>query len=84
MNKIIFRFYLVKEGKFIEVAFDSRLSFNDNFKLLNSIYPIDNYKIYDKDNNAFLSLNVPLKDFNFSYYTKLCIFTRQDIKQVNC
>lgn len=76
MNKIIFRFYLIKTNTYFEVSFDSRLSFSDNFKLLNDIYPIsiNDIHIYDKEAKSFLDLDIPLDKFGFSYYNRLFIF----------
>lgn len=73
MNNIVFRFYLVKENKYFEVSFDSRLSFKDNFKLLQDIYPIniDTLNVYDKVNSVFLAIDVPISEFCFKRYTDL-------------
>lgn len=76
MNKIVFRFYVVKDNYFFEVCFDSRLSFIDNFKLLNEIYKVDisNLHIYDDYAKRFVSLNTPINRYHFVEYTKLMLF----------
>lgn len=76
MNKIIFRFYIVKDFDYFEVCFDSRLSFIENFKLLNDLKAIDtsNLKIYDLESNSFLCLDKPISSMNFTYYNKLYLY----------
>lgn len=75
MNKLVFRFYVIKENRFFEVSFDSRISFIENFKLIQEIYPfsIADKHIYDIEKGTFLNLNVPLSLFNFSAFTRLYI-----------
>lgn len=77
MNKIIIRFIFVKNNDILEVIFDQRLSFNDNFKLLNNInsylFKEDNY-IYDENKGVFLNKDIPLKDFNLYSGVLLSIF----------
>lgn len=76
MNKIIFRFHIVKNNEYFEVTFDNRLSFNENFNLLNDIYPLsfNNFQIFDENSNSFLDLDVEIREYGFSYYNKLLIF----------
>ena len=76
MNNIVIRFNNLKESSFFEVSFDKRLSFDDNFRLLKGIYPINmsNYYIYDREKDVFLSKNTPLKDFNFAKYHEFDLF----------
>lgn len=76
MNKLLFGFYIVKKGVLIEASFDSRLNFIDNFRLLETMYPIniDELFIYDKNHDKFLSKNEPLNRFNFNRYTLLYLF----------
>lgn len=76
MNKIVFRFYEIKNNDFFEVSFDSRLSFIDNFRLLNEIYsiPINTIHIYDETSKTFLDMDIPIEKFGFSHYNKLFLF----------
>ena len=74
MNKIYLRFNLLKNKEIIEVIFDKRLSFKENFKLLSEIYPFnlkdDNY-IYDLNNGIALAKDIPLSSFNFPSFINL-------------
>lgn len=72
MNKIILRFYILKNDDFFEVLFDKRLSFNENFNLLKEIYdfPFFTY-IFDKTNNIALKKDIPIKDFDFNNFMTL-------------
>lgn len=76
MNEIVIRFIVLKKDDYFDVKFDTRLSFIDNFILLRDLYPIDvkQYHIYDLENQAFLSLNKPIYEYNFAYYTRLYLF----------
>lgn len=76
MNKIVFRFYEIKNNDFFEVSFDSRLSFIDNFRLLNDIYfiPINTIHIYDETSKSFLDMDIPIEKFGFYHYNKLFLF----------
>lgn len=72
MNKIILRFYIVKDNKYFETVFDERLSFKDNFQILKEIYdyPLWVY-IFDMDKNISLKTDVPIKEFNFNNFMTL-------------
>lgn len=66
MNKILLRFYIVKSSELIEVIFDSRLSFIENFELLKTIKTLsfkqENY-IYDLEKHVALNKEAPLSSF---------------------
>lgn len=75
MKKVI-RLYVIKDHNFFEVCFDSRLSFNDNLRLLKDIYKLDttNVHIYDEYANRFVAMDIPIDKFNFNDYVKLTLF----------
>ncbi len=77
MNKILLRFNIINNNEIFEVIFDTRLSFNDNFKLLGEIYHFklkdDNY-IFDLVKDIPLRKDVPLKSFNLPNFMTLSIF----------
>lgn len=72
MNKILLRLKIVKNGEVIEVLFDKRLCFKENFKLME--YPFSNIMIYDPVKQIFLKTDIPLKEFNIEYFLSLYIF----------
>ena len=77
MNKIILRFFIVKNKKVFEVVFDTRLNFNENFRLLKNIYDIgeigEKY-IVDINKNIALKKDVPIGEFNFQSFITLYIY----------
>jgi len=77
MNRIYLKLYFVKSNKTIEVIFDSRFSFINNFRLLKSLLPdlnIDEFYIYDKDEAIFLDKTLPIKEFKIHNLSSLCVF----------
>ena len=77
MNKIILRFCLIKNKKVFEVIFDTRLDFNENFKLLKEIYDIGEISekyIVDMNKNIALRKDIPIGDFNFQSFITLYIY----------
>lgn len=77
MNKVALRFKIVKENKVIEVLFDKRLSFSENFKLLNEIYDLGDTEsicIYDQNYKKALRKDVKIELFNFPNFTNLYIY----------
>jgi len=78
MNKIYLNFLDVKCEKQLAVIFDLRLSFIDNFNLLNEInsYKIDtrNIGIYDEQKNIWLKTDIPIKSFNLQSQSHFLIF----------
>ena len=77
MNKIILRFFIVKNKKVFEVIFDTRLNFNENFRLLKDIYDIgeigEKY-IVDINKNIALKKDTPIGEFNFQSFITLYIY----------
>ena len=77
MNKVALRFKIVKDEKVIEVLFDKRLTFSENFKLFNEIYDlgdIENICVYDRTYDKALRKDVKIELFNFSNFTYLYIY----------
>ena len=77
MNKIILRFFIVKNKKVLEVIFDTRLNFNENFNLLKDVYDIGEISekyIVDINKNVALKKDVPLGEFNFQSFITLYIY----------
>lgn len=77
MNKVILRFCLMNNKKVIEVIFDARLSFMENFNLLKDILPIsvnDDSYIIDPYRTIALRKDIALKEFNFKNFMTLYIY----------
>lgn len=76
MNSVVIRFYIIEKREYIDVKFDKRLSFKENFCMLEELYPIniDKYRIYDENNKGFYPLDKPIKCFDLAYYTSLLLF----------
>lgn len=77
MNKVILRFCLMNNKKVIEVIFDARLSFIENFNLLKDILPIslnDGSYIIDPYRTIALRKDIALKEFNFKNFMTLYIY----------
>jgi len=77
MNKIYLKLIFIKNNKIVEVVFDKRLSFKDNFRLLKAIMPCvdtEGFYIFDKNINVFLDTNEPIKNFNIDNLTTLRVF----------
>lgn len=63
--------------KVIEVIFDARLSFMENFNLLKEILPIslnDDSYIIDPYRTIALRKDIALKEFNFKNFMTLYIY----------
>lgn len=73
MNKVLLRFYILAIDDFVELELDNRISFKDNFNLLKNIYEIKYQYIVDLASNIALKDDVPLKNYNFPYLTRLLI-----------
>lgn len=71
-DKLI-RFKLVKNNDVFEMILDSRLSFKDNFKLLQNLVKVNlkNIKVFDPNKRIFLDVNVPIDSFNINGF---CLF----------
>ena len=68
MHEKIIRFKIVKRNYIFEAILDDRLSFSENFKLLENIMDIDikNSRVYDPYKKVFLDNNAPLSAYNIS------------------
>lgn len=75
MHKVLLRFRLMKNNRIIEVFFDSRLSFKENFEYLNNIYGIDkDFYVFDDNKKLFLDIDIPINDFNFNSFMTLNLY----------
>lgn len=77
MNKIYLKLIFIKDSKVIEVIFDKRLSFKDNFRLLKALITtidIDSFYVFDKNRGIFLDKEEPIKYFEMDNLTTLTIF----------
>lgn len=76
MYEILIRFHIVIDNSVLETKLDSRLSFLENFKLLENIYDKDlsKCKVYDNYRKKFLNMNVKLSEFNFNSFIELILF----------
>lgn len=76
MHDLLVRFKLIKNNYVFEVILDCRLSFIDNFKLLQNIIKLDlkDAKVYDPNKRLFLDRNIPICEFNIQYFIYLYIF----------
>ncbi|MBR4470855.1 MAG: hypothetical protein IKS54_06055 [Erysipelotrichaceae bacterium] len=70
MYKTIIRLKEVRTSSIIEAAFDTRLSFSENFTLLGQLLEIDltNAQVYDPNKKIFLDRNIALSEFGFSRF----------------
>lgn len=68
MYEKIIRFKIVKNNYVFEAVLDDRLSFSENFKMLENIMDIDikNSRVYDPNKNVFLDSNVAINAYNIS------------------
>lgn len=71
MNKVLIRFYIVKDERVIEAYFDERLSFIDNFKMLNYL---NEPKIYDPNKCIFLNNKVPISYFAINRFVAFDVY----------
>lgn len=76
MYDVLIRFRLVKNNGVFEVIFDSRMSFRENFKMLENIIGINlsDYKVYDPNKKIFLKRNISLNEFNIDRFIQLYLF----------
>ena len=76
MHEVLIRFKIVKDNKYLEVAFDSRLSFKENLKILSELIN-ENYehmKVYDAIKKIFLDMDIAISEFNINYFISLQLF----------
>ncbi|MBQ1567992.1 MAG: hypothetical protein IIZ80_08910 [Erysipelotrichaceae bacterium] len=76
MHEVLIRFRFVDADRTIECALDERLSFRDNFRLLEKISDVNirDAVIYDPEKKIFLSEDLPLEQFNICRFILLYIF----------
>lgn len=76
MYDVLIRFKFIKNDYIFEAVLDSRLSFKDNFKLLQNIIDIDikNVKVYDPKNGVFLNRDIPIKQFDINYFVYFYLY----------
>ena len=76
MYDVLIRFKFIKNDYIFEAVLDSRLSFKDNFKLLQNIIDIDikNVKVYDPKNRVFLNRDIPIKQFDINYFVYFYLY----------
>lgn len=75
-HEIKIRFRIVKNRHVIEVLFDERLSFHENFRILNEICNenLADVRVYDPMKRIFLDRDVPLSTFSFQYFVSFYLF----------
>lgn len=71
MNKILLRFRIVSNNQIVEVYLDDRLSFKDNFKMLNLN---ENYHIYDSNKKIFIREDLPIKEFHITRFISFDLY----------
>ena len=73
MYELIIRLFVINENKIFEAIFDKRLSFNENFVLLNRIVEnirFDSFHVYDPIKKIFIDKDRILKDMGvYSFMT---------------
>lgn len=76
MHDVLIRFKLIKNDYVFEAVLDSRLSFKDNFKLLQNIIDknLKNIRVFDPNKRVFLDENTPLVNFNINNFILLYLF----------
>ena len=76
MYEVLIRFKIVKKNRYLEVSFDSRLSFKDNLKILSELVDVDlsDMYVYDPVKRIFLDREIPVSEFDISYFISLQLF----------
>jgi hypothetical protein len=76
MNEVYLRLTDVVRQETVEVRFDRRLSFRENFSLLKQMIKRDyeEAEVYDPDKKIFLDRNIPLSEFEFAGFVRLHLF----------
>ena len=76
MHRLKVRMKDVKSSMIIEAALDERLSFRDNFKLLDEMLEIslESAQVYDPYKKIFLDRNIVIADFHFGSFILLHLF----------
>lgn len=76
MYEILMRLKIMRNDKIYEVYLDERLSFSENFVLLNELineHLID-VKVYDPIKKLFLNTEIALKEFNIESFRLFYLF----------
>lgn len=70
MHRILMRFKIVKTGRIVEAYLDRRLSFYDNFILLEKMLDerIAGYRVFDQNKGIFLDMNIPIEEFDIKTF----------------
>ncbi len=76
MNEVYLRLTDVVRQETIEVRFDRRLSFRENFSLLKQMIKRDyeEAEVYDPDKKIFLDRNIPLAEYELTGFVRLHLF----------
>ena len=77
MFKIPVRLMFVKNNRIVEVKMDKRLSFEDNFKMLNKLwnYSDEKFYVFDPIRKIFLRRDIPLLQFEIETFRMFHLFT---------
>ena len=77
MHEIMIRFRFIACDRTLECALDERLSFEQNFRLLEQISDVrcENIAIYDPEKKIFLNKDLPLSEFNICRFILLYVFS---------
>lgn len=77
MFTIPVRLMFVKNNKIVEVKMDKRLSFEDNFKMLNKLwkYKDEKFYVFDPIRKIFLRRDIPLLQFEIETFRMFHLFT---------
>ena len=76
MHRLTVRMKDVKSSMIIEAALDERLSFRDNFRLLEELLeiPLTDAQVYDPYKKIFLDRNIVISDVHFGSFMLLHLF----------
>lgn len=76
MHEIYLRFKVAGSDETFEAVLDDRLSFSENFKLLENIKEIniDEICVYDPNKAIFLNSTEPIKKFNIKGFKIYYLF----------
>ena len=78
MHKVLFRLVDVSNKKTAEVSLDERLSFKENFKILETILDmrLKEAMVYDPYKKIILERNMPLQRYSIKGFVLLYLFNR--------
>ena len=68
MNKVYLTLKMIRSNETIDVIFDEKLSFKENFELLKEIKDIEtgNMYIYDPFSHLYLKDDIPIRSYNLN------------------